>query len=221
MTKKCEKIANFSKIKVKKMYFCQQFVKEANMEFNKENKFFRFFRKFGVYVATAVLVLVVATSITLAAVLQNSQDDNVPVSTKEVSFGIPMTDCSLVKEFSDELLVLNTTMGWYMVHLGIDLTSADNLVYSVLDGTVASVTTDDYEGTVVTINHDDGFVSRYCSLSDDVKVAEGDRVIKGQLIGSASSTMDKESATGAHLHFELLKDDVEVDPINYLDIENK
>ncbi|MBP3619287.1 MAG: M23 family metallopeptidase, partial [Clostridia bacterium] len=77
------------------------------------------------------------------------------------------------------------------------------------------------DGCVITINHSDGFVSVYSSLEEDALVAQGDKVSKGQLIGKAAATATNESLSGGHLHFQLFKDGKEVDPNNYLDLQNK
>ena len=59
------------------------------------------------------------------------------------------------------------------------------------------------------------------SLSEKVEVKTGDKVSAGQKIGSASDLATNESKTGSHLHFTLLKDGQEVDPNNYIDMQNK
>ena len=98
---------------------------------------------------------------------------------------------------------------------------AADAVFSIYDGIVDSVESNSLDGCVVTISHSDGFVSVYSSLNEDVKVSEGDSVKKGQQIGNASNSATNESKDGAHLHFVLMKDGVEVDPNNYLDLQNK
>ena len=106
-------------------------------------------------------------------------------------------------------------------HLAIDLASENASVFSIYDGVVASVETNSLQGTVVTINHEDGFVSVYGSLADELMVNVGDAVVSGQEIGRASTSATNEIHSGAHLHFTLLKDGETVDPNNYLDLQNK
>ena len=43
----------------------------------------------------------------------------------------------------------------------------------------------------------------------------------GQTIGQVSETMASELKAGLHLHFEMLKNGVKVNPNNYLDLGNK
>ena len=92
---------------------------------------------------------------------------------------------------------------------------------SIYDGTVTSVENDFLLGNVVTIEHGNGLVSVYASLDDSVKVSVGDVVKTGQVIGNAGSTASSESADGVHLDFSMLLNGEEVDPNNYLALQNK
>ena len=132
-----------------------------------------------------------------------------------------MTNATILKDYADDHLQFNENLNRWEIHLALDMSSENANVMSVLDGTVASVECNSLEGCVVTINHADGFVSVYGSLEEEALIKVGDKVSKGQLIGKASSTAANEAVKGNHLHFQLLKDGVEVDPNNYLDLQNK
>ena len=47
-------------------------------------------------------------------------------------------------------------------------------------------------------------------------ITEGEKVTKGQSIGTVGNTAVFEVADEAHLHFEILKDSIQVDPSIYL-----
>ena len=66
-------------------------------------------------------------------------------------------------------------------------------------------------GNVVVINHGYGFKSRYAHMSA-IKVKKGQQVGRGHLIGLVGSTG---RSTGDHLHYEIEKDGVKVDPIQF------
>ena len=144
-----------------------------------------------------------------------------PVTTSNIEFGLPMTNAVVVKDYADDRLQLNESLNRWEIHLAVDMSSENDAVFSIYDGVVDSVDSNSLDGYIVTINHSDGFVSVYSSLSDNVQVKEGDSVRKGQQIGNASDTATNESKDGAHLHFVLMKDGVEVDRNNYLDLQNK
>ena len=58
-----------------------------------------------------------------------------------------------------------------------------------------------------------GLETRY-GHNSRLSVREGDRVSRGQPIAAVGSTGN---STAPHLHFEILKDGVPVDPKQYLD----
>ena len=51
--------------------------------------------------------------------------------------------------------------------------------------------------------------------------AVGDSVTKGQVIATTSDSAYSELNTGSHLHFTLYDNDVKVDPMAYLNIQDK
>lgn len=67
-------------------------------------------------------------------------------------------------------------------------------------------------GNMILINHGNGFITRYGHLSA-FNVQVGDSVKKGQLIGRVGSTGN---STGPHLHFEIYRNGVRINPFLYL-----
>jgi len=72
-------------------------------------------------------------------------------------------------------------------------------------------------GNVVEIDHGNGLLSRYAH-SSRLLVKQGDLVTPGQLIAEVGSTG---RSTGPHLHFEVLKDGMFVDPMQYLNLDGQ
>lgn len=88
-------------------------------------------------------------------------------------------------------------------------------VVSVLPGTVKEVKEDDTLGNVITIEHANGIVSIYQSVSD-ILVKAGDQVMNGQkLAKSSTSNISKELEN--HLYFELVINGECVNPEEYYD----
>ena len=70
-------------------------------------------------------------------------------------------------------------------------------------------------GNLVTIDHGNGLVTKYMH-HDKIYVKQGDRVEKGQQIGLSGTTGN---STGNHLHFQVEKDGMVINPLYYLDIQ--
>jgi stage II sporulation protein Q len=104
----------------------------------------------------------------------------------------------------------------YVPHTGIDFTSKDGETFDVvsaLSGTVTRVDEDATLGNVIEIKHDSDIVTQYQSVKD-VKVEVGDKVKQGQVLAMAGQSLfDEES--GTHVHFEIRKDGVAINPTNY------
>ena len=105
---------------------------------------------------------------------------------------------------------------WGRMHLGVDVGILRSLdVRAATSGTVtASGWLTGYEGygNVVTVDVGGGYSLLYAHLSV-AEVVPGQWLTAGDSIGLAGCTG---SCTGTHLHFELRKHDVPVDPFPYL-----
>ncbi|WP_339060899.1 M23 family metallopeptidase [Tepidibacillus marianensis] len=98
-------------------------------------------------------------------------------------------------------------------HTGIDIVSKDKTVLTVvaaLSGEVVRAEKDPVVGYMVDIKHENGLVTNYSSLSE-LKVAKGDQVNQGQILGLAGRNIF-EKEQGVHLHFEVRKGDVALSP---------
>jgi len=104
----------------------------------------------------------------------------------------------------------------YGNHSGIDIPAPKNTKICAARGGV--VTTSVYGsgaywsyGNYVVINHGDGTSTLYAHMNSRA-VKEGAVVKQGQVIGYVGTTG---RSTGYHLHFEIRKNNVRVDPVNY------
>ncbi len=122
-----------------------------------------------------------------------------------------------VAEYAMDCLSYNQTTRDWRTHNGIDIAAeAGTVVCASADGTVYTVYEDDAMGMTVVIRHDDGYVTRYSSLAQEVSVQPGDSVALGQAIGSVGNTALLESAIGDHLHFSVTCQDQPVNPADFL-----
>ncbi len=95
-------------------------------------------------------------------------------------------------------------------HRGVDLAAFEGqMVTAAADGVVIYSGTRGGYGTHVEVSHPSmGFISRYAHLSSAF-VTLGSRLHKGEVIGRAGHTG---RATGPHLHFELWREGLPLDP---------
>lgn len=135
---------------------------------------------------------------------------------KEVTFERPVSG-DIMKEYAQENLVFSETLNEWITHNGIDLRAEKTeVVKAAADGTVKTIKNDPRYGLTITIEHDNGFKTVYANLLTSEFVVEGEKVQKGQTIGTVGNTAIFESSDDTHLHFEILKDNVNVDPATYL-----
>lgn len=97
-------------------------------------------------------------------------------------------------------------------HNGIDLAAErGTVVISPADGDVVSVRDDTFFGKTVKIKHSNGYETFYAHLGG-VSVKFGQKVKKGTAIGVVG---ESGWTTGPHLHYELTKNGVYLDPMFY------
>lgn len=111
------------------------------------------------------------------------------------------------------LLVFNQT---YLTNKGVSISMEDQPfeVVAAMSGTVKEVIIDEFSGSEITIAHADGLSTIYGSLTG-ILVKEGDQILQGQALGNATSN-EWNAKAGTHLHFEVHKDDIPVNPRLYL-----
>jgi murein DD-endopeptidase MepM/ murein hydrolase activator NlpD len=101
-----------------------------------------------------------------------------------------------------------------LFHEGVDFASPRGTpIIAVADGVVTFSGRKGGYGRMVDIRHVNGLVTRYAHNQDNL-VTEGQMVRQGQKIATVGSSG---TATGPHVHFEVLKDGKAVDPFRYID----
>ena len=100
-----------------------------------------------------------------------------------------------------------------LFHYGIDLAAdTGTAINCFADGTVGAVGESSSYGKYCIINHEGGYSTLYAHCSR-ICASSGAAVGKGEKIAEMGETG---MATGAHLHFELQKDGVYLNPIYYV-----
>ena len=136
--------------------------------------------------------------------------------TKELNFEKPV-EGEINREYAKENLIYSETLQEWTTHMGIDIKAEKTtVVKSAEAGTVKSIKNDPRYGLTIVIEHANGYQTVYANLLTSEFVVEGEKVEKGQSIGTVGNTAVFETADEPHLHFEILKDSIQVDPSIYI-----
>ena len=99
------------------------------------------------------------------------------------------------------------------MHKGVDFAGSENASIIATASGVVSWAGDRYGyGQLVEINHGDGLKTRY-GHNKELTVSVGDVVTKGQVIAKMGSTG---RSTGPHVHYEILRNNTQIDPMKYV-----
>ena len=102
-------------------------------------------------------------------------------------------------------------------HQGVDYTVPEGTrVFATADGVVKEINTRSTTGGItVVLSHGNGYETAYSNLSR-VGVTRGQRVRRGDIIAFSGNTG---LSLAPHLHYEVRKDGMRVDPIHYFFLE--
>lgn len=144
----------------------------------------------------------VTPAISNVIVQDNSVPDGKPIKSKDLK--------RISNRFGKKLHPIKKKM--YM-HNGIDIAAKEGTpVYATGDGVIKKTGQDKGRGIYIMIVHNDQYQTNYTHLSK-VKVTEGKKVKKGDIIGYVGNTG---MSTGSHLHYEIVKDKKNIDPLTII-----
>ena len=147
---------------------------------------------------------------TAKSTVQTTNQDKGPSFIKPVQGDI-------IKEFAKDQLIYSNTLEEWTTHMGVDIKAEEGTeVVATENGTIKSIKNDPRYGFVITIEHEDGYQSVYSNLQTSEDVVEGEKIEKGQVIATVGKTAAFESKEESHLHFEMLKDYNQVNPMEFI-----
>lgn len=134
------------------------------------------------------------------------------IENKEPVFTKPV-EGEIIREFAKDTLVYSKTLKEWVTHLGIDI-KADKttVVKASADGKVSAIKNDPRYGLTVILEHNKGYKTIYSNLLTAEFVNVGDDIKTGQTLGTIGNSSAFEIADDYHLHFEILKDNENIDP---------
>ena len=151
-------------------------------------------------------------------VTEEAEADTVEEIPEITSMSMPVENGDISKPHSDTELYYSKTMEDWRLHKGIDIdVPIGATVSAVAKGVVSECYTDTAYGVTVVIDHGNGLYSKYSNLASDKMVKAGQTVEPGTAIGVVGDTAEFEVADKAHLHFEVIKNGVCVNPEDYFD----
>ena len=157
-------------------------------------------------------------------IIESQEEKNIQMSN---IINLPIT--SPIR--TDSIRRIGDLYGWREIHpilkvrkfhAGMDIVALENTaVYSSAKGVVKYINKSRFRyGNQVVIIHDNGYETRYAHLKD-IFVQEGNIVDRYSIIGTVGSTG---LSTAPHLHYELLHNNMPIDPISIfptISVQNK
>jgi len=138
-----------------------------------------------------------------------------------LSFGVDSTlvwpvQGEICLEYNMEHTIYHPTLDVYRCNSGVCITQeAGAQVLAGVSGVVVAKTTDNIYGNTVTVALGDGYEATYGQLGE-VLVNVGDTVSANTQLGTVGEPTIYYSTEGTHLFFKIEKDDVPVDPLDFL-----
>lgn len=151
--------------------------------------------------------------------VENKAEEAVPVATiqePDMALLIWPVKGEIGMDFAVETLAYSKTLEHFTTHHGIDiLAEIQSPVKAALGGEVIEILSDSRLGLVISIQHENGIITRYGNLYTDAMVSLGERVSQGQTISGVGDSSIFESGEGPHLHFEVIVNEESVNPYEY------
>ena len=156
------------------------------------------------------------TNMTKTTTSTANANNNNSQTSKELSFEKPV-EGEIVKEYAKDNLIYSETLKEWVTHMGIDIKADKTTVVKAAEaGTVKSIKNDPRYGLTIVIEHSNNMQTVYSNLLTSEFVVEGEKVEKGQSIGTVGNTAVFEIADEPHVHFEILKDSIPEEPSIYI-----
>ena len=156
--------------------------------------------------------------------VEETPKEETPTPEKKPLTFISPVSGSVMTEHSMTVPVFSPTLEEWRIHTGIDISTEDSAtVFAAADGVVSEISTHPRYGYTVKINHEGGVTTIYSNLSslNDIAVKVGDTVKCGDKIANVGDSAVFELAEEPHLHFEVLKNGVQTDPLDIISEEAK
>ena len=124
---------------------------------------------------------------------------------------------NVILNYSMDSTIYFATLDQYKYNPAVIIAGdVNSKVYAVAKGKIQSIETNEVTGCTVTEDLGDGYLAVYGQLKEP-EFAVGDYVEAGHVIGYVTEPTKYYSVEGSNLYFELRKDGVPVDPIEFFE----
>jgi murein DD-endopeptidase MepM/ murein hydrolase activator NlpD len=146
----------------------------------------------------------------------STKDLNETSKDMRVVFAHPLQG-EIITKYAKDNLVYSKTLNEWRSHLGIDIKASKGTpVKAIAKGVIKEVKADPRFGATVVIEHEGGWKSVYSNLLKTDTFLEGRECKQGDVIGGVGTSASFESLDPPHLHLEVYKDGMAVDPSLHL-----
>ena len=122
----------------------------------------------------------------------------------------------VITPYSGGELVKNKTLNVWRSHDALDIGGGqDAPVLAVGDGVIAAISNDPLWGGMIQLEHPDGHVTVYSGVRVDPALKTGGKVKAGDTLGTLDQ-IPAEISLDPHIHLEMSKNGVSVDPTQLL-----
>ncbi len=134
---------------------------------------------------------------------------------EKIEFDLPISG-DIITEFAKDKLVFSETLNEWITHDGVDiLGEVASPVKVAYDGVVESVKMDPRYGNTIIVKHKDDYKTIYSNLSTLDLVYVGKKLKQGDIISGVGEGFGFESKEGAHVHYEVIKGNENINPLEY------
>lgn len=150
---------------------------------------------------------------------QDKPEEKQTEAPASVKLAMPVAG-EIIFDYAMDRLVYSKTLEDWRTHSGVDIAAPrGTVVVAAADGFVSEVKNDPRFGATVILKHENGLSTVYSNLASTDVVTPNQKVKQGDAIGAVGNTALFESAEQPHLHFEVLKENIPVNPKEYLGIK--
>lgn len=146
------------------------------------------------------------------------EETNVEEIVDEFLPSLP-TSGKILSSFSGGQLVYYEKLDDWRSHQGIDIEAkVGEDVYACESGVVERIYQNNMGGCIL-IDHENGYKSLYSCLGEIDLVNVGDKLSMGETVGRVGDTAVGDLADEAHVHFEMYREGIAIDPLDIITID--